>query len=61
MARKTKLPATSNEFERQMAIARKVMDEDWSVLRALALGDQHPDMDANELLKIAEEQRTRKA
>jgi hypothetical protein len=32
------------------------MDDDWVVLRALALGDQHPDMDVGTLLKMARAQ-----
>jgi hypothetical protein len=61
MARKTELTreagTTADEFERQMAVARKVMDDRWIALRALASGDQYPGLDANELLKMAEEER----
>ena len=37
-----------------MAIARSVMDRDWIVLSALALGDQHPELDAEALIEMAE-------
>jgi hypothetical protein len=47
---------TNRDSARQMAIAREVMDDDWVVLRALALGDQHPDMDVGTLLKMARAQ-----
>jgi hypothetical protein len=44
------------EFERQMAAAREVMDKRWVALRALALSDQHPELDVHEVLRMAEEQ-----
>jgi hypothetical protein len=40
----------------QMRLAREVMDRDWIVLRALALGDQHPDIDVETLIDLAREQ-----
>ncbi len=39
-----------------MEVARKIMDERWVALRALALGDRYPDADAETLVKMAEEQ-----
>ncbi len=54
MARKMKLRGTLNtttdEFERQMAIALEIMKKDWVALRALALGDQYPDLDVEKSL-----------
>jgi hypothetical protein len=44
------------EFAKQMEVARKIMDERWITLRALALADQYPDADAETLVKMAEEQ-----
>ena len=41
------------DFERQMAVARKIMDDEWVVLGALALGDQYPDADVEQLLEMA--------
>lgn len=43
------------DFGRQMAAARKIMDEDWLILRALALSDQHPDADHETLLDSTRE------
>jgi hypothetical protein len=48
-------------FEQQMELAGKIMDKDRVVLRALALGDQHPDADVNTLLEIAREQATNRS
>jgi hypothetical protein len=44
------------DFERQMTIARKIMDERWVALRALALGDMYPDADVETLLEMASKQ-----
>ena len=49
-----------DDFERQMDVARRVMDKDWIALRALALSDQHPQLDVAALLKMAEQQRFKK-
>ena len=40
----------------QMEVLRRVMDKDWVVLRALALADQHPDVDIEALLEMARKQ-----
>ena len=52
-------PNADQDFERQMEIARGVMDKDWIVLRALALGDQQPQLNSTELVKLAEQERSR--
>jgi len=59
MARQPPPPSASNrdDFERQMAVARKIMEKDWVALRALALGDQYPDLDVATRLKMAEQQK----
>ncbi|MES2325858.1 MAG: hypothetical protein V4499_00815 [Pseudomonadota bacterium] len=44
------LNTTTDEFERQMAIALEIMKKDWVALRALALGDQYPDLDVEKSL-----------
>jgi hypothetical protein len=49
--------SNSDEQREQLEIARYVMEKDWVVLRALALGDQHPDADVDTFLRMAREQR----
>lgn len=56
MVRKTLRQKHDAEFERQMAVARRVMEEDWVVLRALALGDQHPELDVEARIQIGRKQ-----
>ena len=51
-----RIEASAADFERQMAIAREVMDRDWIVLSALALGDRHPELDAEALVEMAKKQ-----
>jgi len=46
----------NEDFERQMAVARQVMDKNWVVLRALALGDQYPEAEVATLIEMAEGQ-----
>jgi hypothetical protein len=48
--------ADKTEFDSQMAVARRVMDERWIALRALALGDQHPELDADARVALAKQQ-----
>jgi hypothetical protein len=50
-----------DDFERQMELARKVMDEDQLVLRVLALGDQYPELDIESRLEMARQQKRRTA
>jgi hypothetical protein len=52
--RATPLPS-DNSFD-EMRLLRKVMDKNWVALRALALGDEYPDLDVHDLLRMAEEQ-----
>ena len=40
-----------------MAVGREIMEKDWVALRALALGDQHPELDVTARLKIAEQEK----
>ena len=49
----TQAAPDDDDFGRQMAIARQVMKKDRVVLRALALGDEYPELDVAELLAIA--------
>jgi hypothetical protein len=57
-----KSDAEASEFDRQMAIGREVMEREWVVLQALALGDQYPELDADARIQMARKQaRTRKA
>jgi hypothetical protein len=49
-------PNDKTDFDRQMKIARKVMEDDWLALRALALGDQYPDLDVDTRIRMAREQ-----
>jgi hypothetical protein len=49
--------AAATDFERQMAAAREIMEKDWVALRALALGDQHPELDVEARIKVAEQQK----
>lgn len=44
--------ASDDDFERQMAIARKIMEKDRVVLAALALGDEFPELAVAELLAM---------
>ena len=46
----------SQDFDAQMKVARQVMKEERVVLRALALGDQHPEADVATLIEMAEGQ-----
>ena len=48
-----------SDLERQMTIARRVMDKDWITLRALALGDRYPHLDAAALVQMAEQERSK--
>ncbi len=56
---KTEAAAKAN-FDRDMAIARRIMDKNWVTLRTLALGDEFPDVDVATLLAMAEQQREQK-
>ena len=40
-----------------IAIMRQVMEKRWLALRALALGDQYPELDVEALIALAERQR----
>ena len=40
-----------------IAIMRQVMENRWVALRALALGDQHPELDVEAHIAMAERQR----
>ena len=61
MERKGKTDAAANaDFDRDMAIARQIMDKHWVALRALALGDEFPDLNVAALLAMAEQQREQK-
>ena len=59
MERKGETDATANaDFDRDMAIARQIMDK--RVTLALALGDDLPDINVATLLTMAEQQREQK-
>jgi hypothetical protein len=60
MANKSTSSAADGDFERQMAVAREIMEKDWVALRALALGDQHPELDVTARLKIAEQEKRKR-
>ncbi|HEX5257732.1 MAG TPA: hypothetical protein VFW35_02995 [Sphingomicrobium sp.] len=45
------------DFERQMAVARQIMEKDWVALRALALGDQYPELDVDTRIKMAKQEK----
>ena len=40
-----------------MEILRDIMEKDWVALRALALGDQYPELGIDELVSLAQKQR----
>jgi len=46
----------ASDFAGETKILDQIMEDDWVVLRALALGDQFPDADVETLLRMAEEQ-----
>ena len=48
--------AAHDNFQSDMAIMRQVMEKDWVVLRALALSDQHPELNAEALVEMAKQQ-----
>lgn len=48
--------SADDDFERQMTAARQIMEDDWIVLRALALGDQYPEAAVEALLEMARQQ-----
>lgn len=58
MIKKPRLkPETAaTEFEHQMAVARRIMHNDRVALRALALGDQYPELDVDTRVRMAREQ-----
>jgi hypothetical protein len=49
-------PNDKRDFDRQTEIARKVMQDDWLALGALALGDQYPDLDVATRIRMARKQ-----
>lgn len=51
---------TDDDFQNDMKIMRHVMDKNWVVLRALALGDENPELNAEELVTMAELQRSKR-
>jgi hypothetical protein len=56
---RTNEPATVESAE-DMAVIRHVMENDWVALRALALGDEYPNLDVATLVKMAEEEKVRR-
>ena len=46
----------SQDIDAQMKVARQIMKDERVVLRALALGDQHPKADIATLIEMAEGQ-----
>ena len=57
MSQKTRLSENAEaapvNFDRQMDVMRQVMDREWVVLRALAIGDEYPDLDVEARLEMA--------
>ena len=49
--------SADDDHESDMAIMCQVMQKNWVVLRALALGDQYPELDVEACIAMAERQR----
>ena len=49
--------AADDDLQRDMEIMRQIMDKNWVALRALALGDEYPELAAATLIEMAQQQR----